>query len=145
MNLEIPSKKLLNIIFFGLSELDNTLKLDEPLAQRVAFRYALRPLSDDASVSYVNHRLKVARTKESPFEPDTLPLIHQLTGGGPRLINTICDNALFETYLCCVGKVNSRIIKNVAEDFGLIEMSARAKGTETDGDSETFFENLENK
>lgn len=145
LNLEIPGKKLLNIIFFGLPELDNTLKLDEPLAQRVAFRYSLRPLPQDASLSYINHRLQVAGSKESPFEPETLPLIHQLTGGVPRLINTICDNALFETYLRRGDKVTTRIVKNVAEDFGLVEMRDRAKGAETDEDIEMIFEDLEGK
>lgn len=145
LNLEIPGKKLLNIIFFGLPELDNILQLDEPLAQRVAFRCTLRPLPEDASISYINHRLQVAGSKDSPFEPETLPLIHQLTGGVPRLINTICDNALFETFLRRGDKVTTRIIKNVAEDFGLVEMRDRAKGAETDEDIEMVFEDLEGK
>jgi type II secretory pathway predicted ATPase ExeA len=145
LNLEIPGKKLLNIIFFGLPELDNTLKLDEPLAQRVAFRYTLKPLSADASTSYIKHRLQVAGCKESPFEEETLPLIHQLTGGVPRLINTICDNALFETYLRRGTKISPRIIKNVAEDFGLVEMRDRAQGAENDDDIEMIFDDLEGK
>src|SRR6056297_468231 len=42
LNLEIPGKKLLNIVFFGLPELENCLALDEPLAQRVAVKFHLR-------------------------------------------------------------------------------------------------------
>ena len=145
LNLEIPGKKLLNIIFFGLPELDNTLKLDAPLAQRVAFRYTLKPLSAEASLSYIDHRLQVAGCKESPFESDTLPLIHQLTGGVPRLINTICDNALFETYLRRGEKISARIIRNVAEDFGMVEMRDRAQGADNDDDIEMLFDDLEEK
>ncbi len=145
LNLEIPGKKLLNIIFFGLPELDSTLKLDEPLAQRVAFRYTLKPLSQEASESYINHRLQVAGCQESPFEPDTLPLIHHLTGGVPRLLNTICDNALFETYLRRGSKVTARVVRNVAEDFGLVEMRDQAQGAETDEDIEMVFDDLEEK
>ncbi|NCP78201.1 MAG: AAA family ATPase, partial [Desulfuromonadales bacterium] len=39
LNLEIPEKKLLNVVFFGLAELEQTMKLDEPLAQRIAVKY----------------------------------------------------------------------------------------------------------
>ncbi len=36
LNLEIPGQKLLNIILFGLPSIENNLKLDPPLAQRIA-------------------------------------------------------------------------------------------------------------
>jgi type II secretory pathway predicted ATPase ExeA len=147
LNLEIPGKKLLNIVFFGLPELDQTLQLDEPLAQRVAFRYTLKPLSAEASESYISHRLKVAGCKENPFEPETIELIHELAGGVPRLINTLCDNALFETYLRRGTKVSSRVIKNVAEDFGMVEMQQRTRydGDDSDDDIEMIFDDLEEK
>lgn len=39
----------------------------------------------------------------------------------PRLINTICDNCLFETYLCKMDKVDKRIAHSVAGDLGLMQ------------------------
>jgi type II secretory pathway predicted ATPase ExeA len=119
LNLEIPDKKLLNIVFFGLPELDAIMQLDEPLAQRIAVKYTLQPLAAESTVSYINHRLKIAGAQTAPFEPSTLPLIHQFSGGVPRLINTICDNALFEVYLRRDTGVTDRIIQNVTEDLGL--------------------------
>lgn len=146
LNLEIPGKKLLNIIFFGLPELDNILKLDAPLAQRVAFRYTLKPLSAEASIAYIKYRLQVAGCKESPFEADTLPLIHNVAGGVPRLINTLCDNALFETYLRRSAKVDARIIKNIAEDFGMVAIQKRTQLSEADDEEiEMIFDDLEEK
>lgn len=147
LNLEIPDKKLLNIIFFGLPELDNILKLDAPLAQRVAFRYTLKPLSAEASEAYINFRLQVAGCKEAPFEEDTLALIHKVAGGVPRLINTVCDNALFETFLRRGTKVTSQIIRNVAEDFGLVSVQTRKQIEEVDSDNEIemMFDDLEEK
>lgn len=147
LNLEIPGKKLLNIIFFGLPELDKTLLLDAPLAQRVAFRYRLKPLSAEASEAYINYRLQVAGCKELPFEAGTLQLIHQVAGGVPRLLNTICDNALFETYLRRGTKVSAQIIKNVAEDFGLLAMQKRTEAVAAadDDEIELMFEDLEGK
>lgn len=148
LNLEIPGKKLLNIVFFGLPELDNILKLDEPLAQRVAFRYTLKPLSEKASESYVRHRLQVAGCADIPFEDNVLALIHNLAGGVPRLINTLCDNALFETYLRRGTRVSARVVRNVAEDFGLVAIPKSLEPIEqlqNDDDIELIFEDLEEK
>ena len=44
LNLEVPERKLLSFVFFGLPEIEQNLKLDPPLAQRVALRYRLEPL-----------------------------------------------------------------------------------------------------
>ncbi len=148
LNLEIPGKKLINIIFFGLPEMEEILKLDEPLAQRVAFRYTLKPLAAETSASYIKHRLQVAGSKENPFAEDVIPLVHRLTGGVPRLINTLCDNALFEAYLRHEKKVTNRIVRNVAEDYGLVASPTADKLVENANDLneiEMIFDDLEQK
>ena len=149
LNLEIPDKKLLNIIFFGLPEIDTAMKLDMPLAQRVAVKYKLGPLSADATEAYIKHRLQVAGAKVSPFVPESLSLIHKFSGGVPRLINTICDNALFETYLRRARQVTVRIIRNVAEDHGLLELQSGNGDLVTDQNDldelEMVFNDLEKK
>ncbi|MCK4620902.1 MAG: AAA family ATPase [Desulfuromonadales bacterium] len=149
LNLEIPDKKLLNILFFGLPELDEIMRLDEPLAQRVAFKCNLKPLSAEESEAYINYRLQVAGCRKTPFETAVLPLIHKLSGGVPRLINTICDNALFETYLRRESEVTIHIVKNIAEDLGLLEMQKHiSPPTESFAELdeiEMIFEDLEEK
>jgi len=147
LNLEIPDKKLLNIVFFGLPELDAVLHLDAPLAQRVAVKYTLKPLSAAASESYIQHRLKIAGCKKNPFEPLLLPVIHEYSGGVPRLINTICDNALFETYLRRDQLVTRQVIKNVVEDLGIAKMpKPQPAEIENDlDDIDMIFDELEDK
>jgi general secretion pathway protein A len=153
LNLEIPDKKLLNIIFFGLPELDEIMKLDAPLAQRVAFKYTLTPLSTDATLEYINYRLQVAQCLESPFLDEALALIHKYSGGVPRLINTICDNALFEAYLRHAEKVTAEIVNNVAEDLGLATVGLTLSSEEVQqveqedelDDIELIFDELEEK
>lgn len=145
LNLEIPDKKLLNIVFFGLPELDGILHLDAPLAQRVAVKYTLKPLSAVATDSYVQHRLKIAGCKKSPFVPSTQQLIHKFTGGVPRLINTLCDNALFEAYLRRDSQVTEQIVSNVAEDLGMLKLhKAQTVAEQTDLEEiEMIFDELE--
>ncbi len=121
LNLEIPGKKLLNIVFFGLTELEDCLALDEPLAQRVAVKYHLKSMTVETTTSYIKHRLQIAGAREVLYEADVIPLIHRYAGGVPRLINTISDNCLFEAYLRKMHKVDCRIAHSVAGDLGLLQ------------------------
>ena len=121
LNLEIPGKKLLNIVFFGLTELEDCLALDEPLAQRVAVKYHLKSMTVETTTSYIKHRLQVAGAREVLYDAEVIPLIHRYAGGVPRLINTISDNCLFEAYLRKMHKVDSRIAHSVAGDHGLLQ------------------------
>jgi len=120
LNLEIPGKKLLNIVFFGLPEVEECLKLDEPLAQRVAVKYHLRSLTPTLTESYIKHRLQIAGAKRMLFRPDTIPAIHGYAGGVPRLINTICDNCLFEAAMRKAQDVDVKIVQSVVGDLGLL-------------------------
>ncbi|PLX84714.1 MAG: AAA family ATPase [Desulfuromonas sp.] len=125
LNLEIPGKKLLNIVFFGLPEVEDCLSLDEPLAQRVAVKYHLHSLPVDTTESYIKHRLQVAGASKMPFTGDAIPALHRYAGGVPRLINTLCDNCLFEAYMRKMNKVDAKIVFSIAGDFGLLRQSPK--------------------
>jgi len=124
LNLEIPGKKLINIVFFGLTEIEDCLRLDEPLAQRVAVKYRLGSFTVDITASYINHRLSVAGAKRTMFDPHAIEAVHNYAGGVPRLINTICDNCLFETHMQKGTVVLPKIVDSVAGDLGLLHQPA---------------------
>lgn len=119
LNLEVPENKLITFVFFGLPELDTNLRLDEPLAQRVVLKYRLESFNEESSEAYIKHRLRLAGAKKELFEPEAIKGIHIYSKGIPRMINTICDNALFEGFLLKSEKINREIIDNVAGDLGL--------------------------
>jgi len=120
LNLEIPGKKLLNVVFFGLVEVEDCLRLDEPLAQRVALKYHLKSLSATLTESYIRYRLHIAGAKRMILQPEAIPAIHSCSCGVPRLINTVCDNALLEAFLRKQNHVDLRIVQSVAGDLGLL-------------------------
>ncbi len=126
LNLEIPGKKLLNVVFFGLPELEDCLALDEPLVQRVAVKYHLKSMTVETTTAYIRHRLQIAGAGRVLFDPEVIPLIHRYAAGVPRLINTICDNCLFEAYLCKMNSVDQRIAHSVAGDLGLLQQPLTA-------------------
>ena len=122
LNLEIPGKKLLNIIFFGLPELEENLRLDPPLAQRVAVRCSLSSLTAGDTAAYIDHRLRVAGAAgKRLFSADAIQAVHHFSGGVPRLINTLCDNCLFEAFSVDLDHVDESIALSVAESLGLSE------------------------
>jgi type II secretory pathway predicted ATPase ExeA len=119
LNLEVPERKLLSFVFFGLPEIEDNLRLDPPLAQRVALKYRLEPLSGEATESYVRHRLRLAGAPRVPFGAAALARIHAHSRGTPRLINTLCDNALFEGFVARAREVDDKLVDRVARDLGV--------------------------
>jgi general secretion pathway protein A len=119
LNLEVPERKLLSFVFFGLPEIEDNLRLDPPLAQRVALKYRLEPLSAEATEAYVRHRLRLAGAPRVPFTPGALARIHAHSRGTPRLINTVCDNGLFEGFVARAKDVDERLVDRVARDLGI--------------------------
>ena len=123
LNLELPNRKLITFIFFGLPEMEESMRLDPPLLQRVALKCHIKGFNDEATREYIEHRLKLCGAKYSIFQEDIISQIHRYSNGIPRLINTICDNALFEANLAKNQYVNKNIIENVAHSFGLVGSS----------------------
>ena len=119
LNLEVPERKLLSFVFFGLPEIEDNLKLDPPLAQRVSLKYRLEPLSPEATEAYVRHRLRLAGAPRVPFGAAALARVHAHSRGTPRLINTICDNALFEGFVARVREIDDKFVDRIARDLGL--------------------------
>ncbi|MDP1822995.1 MAG: AAA family ATPase [Archangium sp.] len=119
LNLEVPERKLISFVFFGLPEIEKNLKLDPPLAQRVAMRYRLEPFTSDSTEAYVKHRLRLAGSARNPFTGDAIEAVHRRAGGTPRVINTICDNALFETFLGRGNEIRGTLIEQIADNLGL--------------------------
>lgn len=119
LNMEMPGGKMINLILFGLPDLEEVLSLDEPLKQRVAMRVPLTPFNEANTVEYIKHRLHIAGGEETLFLDNALREVYKYSRGIPRLINTICDNALLEGYLFKAKNIDGSIIKAVAVDLGL--------------------------
>ncbi|MCB0308908.1 MAG: AAA family ATPase [Bdellovibrionales bacterium] len=119
LNLEIPEKKLITFVFFGLPDIEKNLKLDPPLLQRVAVKCRLNPLTEESTREYIHHRIRLAGGNKDIFDLDAISSIYRFSQGSPRLINTIADNALFEGALVQAKTINVDIIERVSKDLGL--------------------------
>lgn len=119
LNLEVPERKLLSFVFFGLPEIEDNLRQDPPLAQRVALRVRLDPFDLSSTDAYVRHRLRMAGAKRALIDAEAMKMLHRASGGVPRLINTICDNALLEGALNRKSSLDEDLMRTVAKNLGL--------------------------
>lgn len=105
-NFEANDAKLLQIVLVGQPDLDDVLRQPEmrQLSQRIARRVELHPLSPGEVQDYVERRLSVAadnrkrsQGEQSPavhFTPAAIEAVAAISGGTPRVINTLCAQAL---------------------------------------------------
>ena len=112
-NLDVEHKKLLHIVLIGQPELQQKLKLPElrQLAQRITARYHLLPLTELELASYVAYRLSIASGNPGLFSRKILKLIHRHTAGVPRLVNLVCDKALYYAFKTRDDKITSQHVK----------------------------------
>lgn len=102
-NLETERAKLLQIVLFGQTELDDLLARPDlrQINQRIAFSFISGPFSRAEIGAYVKHCLRVSRldgVAYDIFEPKALDEIARASAGVPRVINILCDKALLIAY-----------------------------------------------
>jgi general secretion pathway protein A len=120
-NFETTKDKLLQILLVGQPELNDRLNTPQlrQLKQRITLRHHLRPLSLSECQQYVANRLKRAGGSSDIFLSKAVEAAHQYSGGIPRLINVICDNAMISAYALERKEIEARLIHEVAEDLSL--------------------------
>ncbi|MGA9352985.1 MAG: AAA family ATPase [Terriglobales bacterium] len=135
-NLETSQQKLLQIVLAGQPELDAKLDSYElrQLKQRVALRCHLEPLTLAETGAYVNQRLKIAGAigPNHIFTSHAIEAVFGYSQGIPRIINTICENALLAGYAKHAATITSEIIDDVARDLRLGVQAVEPRHTEFD-------------
>ncbi|HKY05026.1 MAG TPA: AAA family ATPase [Blastocatellia bacterium] len=122
-NFETNREKLLQVILCGQPELHDLFAQPElrQLKQRVSLKCAIQPLSQHETAEYIGWRLRVAGARdENMFDPAALRMIHQFSGGIPRIINNICDNALLTGFSEQTRRITRSIIEEV---IGVLDLT----------------------
>ena len=121
-NFETAKDKLLQIVLVGQPELAMRLNSQElrQLKQRITLRHELRPLNLSECREYVSNRLRIAGGDPATFTPPALESIYRYSGGIPRLVNVLGDNALLTSYAMDRKQVDEFVIKEVAQDLNLL-------------------------
>ncbi len=108
----------LQIMLIGQPELRR--KLERPqlkqFAQRVAVDFHHNALTLSESEAYVRHRLTVAGGSDAIFHRQAIEIIHERSGGIPRLINQLCDLSLVYAFAEGHKQVAAALVVEVLQD-----------------------------
>ena len=121
-NQETTTRRLLPVVLAGQPEL--AYRLNETglrqLKQRVTLRCEVTPFDLRQTAAYIGHRVRVAGGDAGRlFTREAVMLIHERSGGIPRTISVICDNALLTGFALGRQPIDAAIIREVALDFDL--------------------------
>jgi general secretion pathway protein A len=117
-NLETVNKKLVQIILSGQPQLDAYLDLPElvQLKQRISYKAVLNRLDFEDTVRYVHFRLERAGARgKSIFTAGALKQVFEISGGIPRLINQVCDNAMTVAAKKQVSEIDAVIVTGLLD------------------------------
>jgi len=105
LNLEYEERRLLTLVLVGPTEIEATLARERGLAERLDVHVRLRPLDVEAATAYLTHRIRRVGGSPAILDASGLEALIERSGGIPRRMNTIADNALFEAFVA--GRVSA--------------------------------------
>jgi general secretion pathway protein A len=120
LNLEVEGEKLIQIVLSGQPELDVTLAKPQllQLRQRISLRCKTAGLTIAETHDYVHRRLEVAGAQlERVFAPEALDAIYFYSGGTPRVVNLLSEQALLRAHSSGLLPVPSQTVEEVAREF----------------------------
>ncbi|HZW32101.1 MAG TPA: AAA family ATPase [Isosphaeraceae bacterium] len=105
----------LSLLLVGGAEV--LLDLPPALADRLAARCLIGPLSEAETASYVLGRLAAAGAQAPVFSPEALNALHHHGSGLPRRLNRVADLALLIAYAQELPIVEAHTVLTAAREF----------------------------
>jgi general secretion pathway protein A len=122
-NIETPTSKLLSVILAGQPELADRLNEQRlrQLKQRIALRCELTVFDLAETANYIAGRLRIAGGAPAEiFTRNAVDAVFHGSGGVPRVINVICENALIGGFAAQAKPVPGSIVEEILRDFDLV-------------------------
>ncbi|MGH3938536.1 MAG: hypothetical protein ACRDTG_07845 [Pseudonocardiaceae bacterium] len=99
-NHDMDSQSPFACLLVGQPTLRRRMKLGAlaTLDQRIGLRYAMPPMTNEETASYLPHHLGLAGRSDTLFSDDATTLIHQTSRGYPRAVNNLALQALVAAF-----------------------------------------------
>lgn len=121
-NLETESKKLVQVILFAQTEIQQQLRKPalRQLRQRIACHYKLSPMPKSSLGKYIAKRLVSAKHPTGVlFTKSAIKHLHGITKGVPRLVNILADKAMMASFVREGSVINKKDIKVAEKNSGI--------------------------
>jgi len=132
-NIEGDDGKLLPIVLAGQPELSSRLNRRRlrQIKQRISLRCELRPLDLHETAAFIAGRIRASGGDSARvFTREAVTLIHERSGGIPRMICVLCDNALVNGFALDRRPVTRDLVLDVCRDFDIGGPQAIVKSLE---------------
>ena len=113
-------KKPINIYLVGRTDLNEVLRRKKftILKRKISHQFHLRPLTESETAQYITHRLQVAGAAGALFTKAATRTVFLYSQGYPRVINTLCGNALLHSYAKKRKRIEARLVEECAHHLG---------------------------
>jgi general secretion pathway protein A len=117
-NLNIKCPNLINIFLVAQEEFWDAVKRAKALSlvQRLRRTARLQPLNREQTAGYIKRRLEVSGGSHDIFSDVALDAVHEVSGGIPRLINSVCDDAMLIAFSQHDNRVSSDTVIEAYKD-----------------------------
>ncbi len=119
-NFQMDNRPLVQCFLLGQPEFRQKLARPEmeQIRQRVIATCHLEPLAADETRGYIEHRMKLVGWEGDPeFTEDAFAEIHQVAGGVPRRINSLCGRLLLYGSLEDTHVIDAAVVQEVAREI----------------------------
>ena len=120
VNTDIPGANPLQILLVGHPELEEKLDSDRLrlVKKNIGVVSRIKPLNREEVWEYLRHRANVAGGDVTKvFTKEAIKYIEKFSGGNPRLINILCNQALLVGYMSSSPVINKKIIRQSTKDL----------------------------
>jgi len=117
-NINANKDELIQLLLVGQPELRDMVNAPNmtQFAQRITATFHLPAMDAQTVRQYIGHRLKVAGAERNLFSQAATDLVHEATGGVPRLVNQLCDYALVYAFTDGRKRVMRLTVQRVLDD-----------------------------
>ena len=111
----------LKIILSGQESIGLLMKrsIHADFVNRISVQARLKPLTKTQTVDYNDHRLKCAGASTKLFDSEAKELIHDYSGGIPRMINNIAIACLINGVATNIEKIDATLVNQTMTEFRL--------------------------
>ncbi len=122
LNFETNQEKLLQIVIFAQSEIDQLLEKMPNFADRIGLYHRLLPLSLKDTGFFIKYRLERSCAgnldlEKVYFTRSAIGTVHSLTGGYPRKIINLCHNIILTLIIKGKYRVTPEIVQNASNSL----------------------------
>ncbi len=129
-NLETQQRKLLNLVLFAQLEWLEVLRAAPNFEQRINMTFTLSPIPIEETERLIAFRLEqagLAPDAEPVFDDGAVAVIHAYSEGNPRVIVTLCRNALLVASQIGKRRITPDVIMHTIEKTTPPDAEKRAR------------------